>query len=82
MTPRLPRDLSGHQLATALAAFGYRISRQTGSHLRLTTSLNGEHHVTVPIHDHLKLGTLSGILTEVARHLDLSRDDVQTRLFG
>ena len=82
MTPRLPRDISGHQLAALLAAYGYEITRQTGSHLRLTTSTNGEHHVTVPAHDHLKVGTLSGILTEVARHLELSKAEVANRLFG
>ncbi len=82
MTPRLPRDISGHQLAKALGAFGYEITRQTGSHLRLTTSINGEHHVTVPAHDHLKVGTLSGILAEVARHLELSKTEVTNRLFG
>jgi len=82
MTPRLPRDISGHQIANDLAAFGYEITRQTGSHLRLTTSINGEHHVTVPAHDPLKVGTVSGILAEVARHLELSKTEVSKRLFG
>ena len=82
MTPRLPRDISGHHLAKALAKVGYEVTRQTGSHLRLTTQVNGEHHVTVPAHGHLKVGTLSGILTEVARHLELPKDEVASRLFG
>jgi predicted RNA binding protein YcfA (HicA-like mRNA interferase family) len=56
MTPRLPRDITGHQLTKSLSTFGYEITRQTGSHLRLTTSINGEHHMTVPAHDHLKIG--------------------------
>ena len=34
---KLPRDLSGLDLAKALSNVGYRVSRQTGSHLRLTT---------------------------------------------
>jgi predicted RNA binding protein YcfA (HicA-like mRNA interferase family) len=33
---KLPRDLSGAELAKALAQLGYRVTRQTGSHLRLT----------------------------------------------
>ncbi len=33
---RLPRDLSGSDLAQALRKLGYSITRQTGSHLRLT----------------------------------------------
>ena len=82
MTPRLPRDISGLQLAKALSIFGYETTRQTGSHLRLTTLINGEHHVTVPTHDHLKVGTLSGILAEVSRHLELSKTEVSNRLFG
>jgi len=34
---RLPRDLSGRELASALRRLGYEITRQTGSPLRLTT---------------------------------------------
>jgi predicted RNA binding protein YcfA (HicA-like mRNA interferase family) len=52
-----PRDLSGPELAKLLRAVGYEITRQTGSHLRLTTRERGEHHVTVPNHSPLKVGT-------------------------
>ncbi len=45
---RLPRDLSGEELANRLRALGYEVTRQTGSHLRLTTQVEGQHHVTVP----------------------------------
>jgi hypothetical protein len=48
----------------------------------VTTSTNGQHHVTVPAHDQLKVGTLSGILSEVARHLEMSKTEVVNRLFG
>ena len=41
---RLPRDLSGNDLAQALHKLGYSNTRQTGSHLRLTTQEHGEHH--------------------------------------
>jgi predicted RNA binding protein YcfA (HicA-like mRNA interferase family) len=81
MTPRLPRDVSGRELASALSKFGYDVARQTGSHLRLTTSVNGQHHVTIPAHEHLKVGTLSGILAEVARHLEMSKSELITQLF-
>ena len=47
---RLPRDVLGEALAQALKAFGYTITRQTGSHLRLTTQTQGEHHITIPRH--------------------------------
>lgn len=47
---RLARDLSGRALAKALETLGYQITRQTGSHLRLTTQERGEHPVTIPNH--------------------------------
>ncbi len=80
---RLPRDLSGARLATLLRRFGYEQTRQTGSHLRLTTTVRGhEHHVTIPSHDSLRIGTLSGILDDVAEYLGASRDGVAEELFG
>ena len=81
MSPRLPRDVSGLQLARCLEAFGYVVTRQKGSHLRLTTQQGGEHHITVPNHDSLRTGTLSGILKDVAEHAGLARDMVVDQLF-
>jgi predicted RNA binding protein YcfA (HicA-like mRNA interferase family) len=77
---KLPRDLSGVSLAQALKVLGYDISRQTGSHIRLTTFQNGEHHVTVPAHNPIKIGTLAGILADIARHHEISRDELLRRL--
>lgn len=77
---KLPRDVGGHDLAKALARYGYRISRQSGSHLRLTREGPETHHVTIPAHSNLRVGTLSGILGEVAAHLGKSRDDVLREL--
>ena len=37
MKPQIPRDLSGQDLVRLLAPFGYMVTRQTGSHVRLTT---------------------------------------------
>jgi len=79
---RLPRDLSGHDLARALGTCGYEITRQTGSHLRLTTHMAGEHHVTIPAHASLRIGTLAAVLDEVARHLGMSRNALVEKLFG
>jgi hypothetical protein len=50
--------------------------------MRLTTMQSGEHHVTIPQHDPLRIGTLSAILNDVAAHLDLSRDELSEKLFG
>jgi len=74
MPPRLPRDLSGRELAVLLRRYGYGITRTSGSHMRLTTQIGGEHHITVPAHDPLRLGTLAGILDAVAQHHGLTRD--------
>ena len=78
---RLPRDVSGEELARALRACGYEVTRQTGSHLRATTRQRGEHHVTIPNHDALRVGTLSGILSDVAAHIGLSREELADRIF-
>ena len=56
---KLPRDLSGFDLAKAL-----------------------EHHLTIPAHDPLKIGTLAAIPSDVALHLKLDRDGLLDRLFG
>ena len=79
---KLPRDLSGRDLAQALEVFGYAITRQTGSHLRLTTQERGEHHVTIPDHPALRVGTLAAILGEVTAHFQLERAEVVRRLFA
>ena len=78
---KLPRDVSGADLAKRLVRLGYQVTRQTGSHLRLTTSEGGRHHVTIPNHDPLRVGTLAGILGDVAGHFEISRDELIQRLF-
>ena len=79
---RLPRDLSGSDLAHALRKLGYSVTRQTGSHLRLTTYEHGEHHLTIPLHSPLRVGTLSAILADVSTHFNLSREQLLENLFG
>ena len=79
---RLPRDLTGAQLVRALAKLGYVATRQSGSHVRLTCSEPAQHHVTVPLHDALRIGTLANILTTVADARRLTREELLQRLFG
>jgi len=78
---RLPRDVSGIELAKKLEVYGYHVTRQTGSHLRLTTFVKGEHHITIPQHKDLRVGTLNVILNDVADHFDISREELITNLF-
>jgi predicted RNA binding protein YcfA (HicA-like mRNA interferase family) len=64
-------------------AYGYNILRQTGSHIRLSTSLMGhEHRVTVPRHHPVRIGTLNEILGDVADYLGVAKDEVVLELFG
>jgi predicted RNA binding protein YcfA (HicA-like mRNA interferase family) len=77
---KLPRDCSGDELARSLRSLGYSIVRQTGSHLRLTSLEGGEHHLTIPRHARLKTGTVSAILSDVAAHHRLSREQLRARL--
>ena len=52
---------------------GYQIVRQSGSHIRLMTTQNGVHHLTIPHHSPLKVGTLlGGILKPAAAHHKLT----------
>lgn len=80
---KLPRDLSGQQLAQLLRRHGYETTRQTGSHLRLTSRIKGtQHHITIPTHDALKIGTLSAILADVAGYLEMDRAALVADLFS
>ncbi len=79
---KLPRDLSGVELAAALRKFGYQVTRRTGSHMRLTCLVGDEHHITIPDHNPLKIGTLSSILRDVAEHVGLTRKELLNQLFS
>jgi len=79
---RLPRDLGGEELAVMLSRYGYEVTRQTGSHMRVTTMREGEHHVTIPRHASLRVGTLSGILSDVCEHLGIPKPELVETLFG
>ena len=78
---KLPREVSGRDLAKRLRDLGYEVTRRSGSHMRLTTTRHGEHHVTIPDHKRLRVGTLSGLLGAVAEHFGASRSEIVARLF-
>ena len=71
---RLPRNLSGAEFIEKLAALGYQPTRQVGSHVRLTCMEPFQHHVTVPMHDFLRIGTLSSIVGDIARHKKITKE--------
>jgi len=79
---KLPRDMGGEELAALLGRYGYKITRQTGSHMRLTSTSKGfEHNITIPRHKPLRVGTLSSIVNEIADYLEIERQKLVKELF-
>jgi len=81
MTPKLPRDVPGNGWQKLSRYSSIRSRVKLEATLRLTTTTNGQHHVTIPDHDHLKIGTLSGILGDVAQHLESPKAEIIDKLF-
>ena len=67
-------------MAKALRPLGYAVTRQNGSHLRVTTQVGGEHHEVIPNHNPVKIGTLKSILRNVAAHHRLTADELSAKL--
>ena len=78
---RLPRDISSTELIKLLQKLGYQVTRQKGSHIRLTTTKQGEHHITIPNHNPLRLGTLSSIISDVAIHFKKTKEEIADEIF-
>ena len=75
--------MGGGELAIQLGRYGYRPVRHSGSHIRLTSTVMGkQHHITIPAHKPLKVGTLSGIIDDVAAYLQVDRKSLIDELFG
>lgn len=77
---KLPRNVSGAKLQAALRRLGYTMVRQRGSHVRITTELNGQHHEVIPLHTPIKVKTLSSILKSVARHHEMDVSELLRKL--
>ena len=78
---RILRNVSAQELIKRLQSLGYETTRQRGSHIRLTTEQGGMHHITIPNHSPLRVGTVSGILSDVANHFDMTKSELVARLF-
>lgn len=80
---KLPRNIGGEKLCQLLEAYGYKIIRQTGSHIRLTSAIKGEaHHITIPRHSPIKIGTLNQIISAIASYLEMDKKDLIEKLFS
>jgi predicted RNA binding protein YcfA (HicA-like mRNA interferase family) len=73
---KLPRDISGEQLARILERLGYQFVRQSGSHARFTHPGPPQAHVAIPMHKQIKIGTLHDILSTVAAQQGLTIPEI------
>jgi len=81
--PKIPRDISGRELAKLLDKYEYVIKRETGSHIRLVSEFRGRgHKITVPDHSSIKIGTLNNIMSDLADHLKIDKKLLIDELFG
>jgi predicted RNA binding protein YcfA (HicA-like mRNA interferase family) len=79
---KIPRDINGQQLIIFLRKFSYEAVRQTGTHIRLTSDyMETEHHITIPNHNPIKIGTLSSILSDIALYVNLSKEELIEIIF-
>ena len=81
--PKIPRDISGRELAQLLGKYEYTIKRETGSHIRLVSATRGtEYKMTIPDHNPIKIGTLNNILNDLADYLKINKKTLIDELFG
>ena len=63
---KVPRDVNADDFIKLLVRYGYVVIRQSGSHIRLSKQTSkGEHVITVPNHNTIKIGTLQSIVKDV-----------------
>lgn len=80
--PKIPRDISGRELAKLLDRYKYKIVRESGSHIRLVSHYqNIEHKITIPDHQAIKIGTLNHILNDIAEYIKISKQELINELF-
>jgi predicted RNA binding protein YcfA (HicA-like mRNA interferase family) len=73
---RLPRNLNGEDLAKHLCKrWGYTKVHQVGSHIILQTEQPMPHRIAIPAHHPLKIGTLNAILSDVAAHKKVEKEE-------
>lgn len=74
---KIPRDLNGADLAQRLEVYGYVVTRQSGSHMRLSRQADGgQQHLTIPAHKPMRVGTLRQILKDVATQCGISLEEI------
>jgi len=78
---KLPRNISGDQLADHLCRhWEYARITQVGSHIMLRTETPSRSKQVIPAHTPMRIGTFSKILTQVAEHKHVSREEILRNL--
>ena len=77
---KLPPGAGHERVVRLIERLGYRLVRQTGSHMQFVHSGPPEHHLSVPRHRVVRIGTLHSILSDVADHLKMDMDDLIRQL--
>ncbi len=78
---KLPRDISGDQLADHLCRqWEYKRVTLVGSHIMLRTETPSGSRQVIPAHTPMRIGTFSKILTQVAQHKNVTREDILRNL--
>jgi predicted RNA binding protein YcfA (HicA-like mRNA interferase family) len=78
---KIPRDIQGEKLVKVLVKLrDYHVIHQRGSHIILETNQPSPHRICVPNHNPVRVGTLNSILSAVARHKNVTKQDVLNTL--
>ncbi|MFN4146893.1 MAG: type II toxin-antitoxin system HicA family toxin [Runella sp.] len=77
----IPKEITAQELIKKIKKWGYEPVRQKGSHIRIQTLQNGKHSETIPNHKPLKEGTLKTILSNIAKHFELTSQEFIEKLF-
>lgn len=74
---KIPRNLKGSYLVGILCKlWDYQVIHQQGSHIILETETPSHQRISIPNHNPLRVGTLNGILRAVARHKEVTKQDI------
>lgn len=72
---KIPRNINSDNIIQLLKKYDYKITHQTGSHIRLTSNLEGtKHHIAIPGHKDLKVGTINNILSDISKYLEIEKE--------
>jgi len=76
---KLPRDVNADVLIKVFSRYGYNVTRQVGSHVRLSNNSN-RHSITIPRHDPIKVGLLHNLIKEFCAVNDISMQEIIDKL--